>query len=160
MRGILIVLLVLGMTSMAGAALVGDVWASAWTINVDISGATTDLYLALAVEGTGWTLTNFAAGADAPSDSSMFSTLADAGLSSLGTGELWAMADFSPPYTYDNGQWLTATVVWDGFSGFEDIKVYEVDESLGTTLLDSLLIPEPMTIALLGLGGLFLRRRK
>ena len=45
--------------------------------------------------------------------------------------------------------------------GPEDVLVRLIDYDTGA-VLDSLLIhqPEPMTIALLGLGGLFLRRRK
>ena len=35
-----------------------------------------------------------------------------------------------------------------------------LDESMATTLDTITVVPEPMTIALLGLGGLFLRRRK
>jgi len=46
------------------------------------------------------------------------------------------------------------------------VKLYTIDaELIGATLVDSVVIhqipiPEPMTVALLGLGGLFLRRRK
>ncbi len=45
--------------------------------------------------------------------------------------------------------------------GTNDVLIELYDQS-GATLVDSLVIhqPEPMTIALLGLGGLFLRRRK
>jgi hypothetical protein len=46
------------------------------------------------------------------------------------------------------------------------VKLYTVDPYfIAATLVDSVIIhqvpiPEPMTVALLGLGGLFLRRRK
>jgi hypothetical protein len=44
----------------------------------------------------------------------------------------------------------------------DTVKLYHVaDDWSGVTLLDTAtLIPEPMTLVLLGLGGLFLRRRK
>ncbi|MFH1371992.1 MAG: PEP-CTERM sorting domain-containing protein [Planctomycetota bacterium] len=70
------------------------------------------------------------------------------------------------------GIWLTTTaiiplgtVIFDGFifhcEGIGDAIIQIVDE--GGTVVDTVIvhqIPEPMTVALLGLGGLFLKRRK
>jgi hypothetical protein len=61
------------------------------------------------------------------------------------------------PATCPSGVWMTAdwysTVpVW--------VRAYETIDTVNWTLLDEIQIPEPMTIALLGLGGLFLLRRR
>jgi len=160
MRNLLIIFLVLGMTSMASAALVGTVTGNGSNyVELGITGATGDGYIAFAVDADG-TLSSIAAGTNAPGDASSFGTLAANGLSSLGTGELWAMIDTSVPYEFPDGQWLTSSFAFVGAATSSVISAYEVDELGGTTLLSSYTIPEPMTIVLLGLGGLFLRRRK
>ncbi len=50
-------------------------------------------------------------------------------------------------------EWVTITL-WD------DAEGYEAEDVQDTILIHQYIIPEPMTIALLGLGGLFLRHRK
>ena len=157
MKNLLVLALVLAVTSFAAAVPV-------WTIT-DVGGAVTisvaasdarDLYLALTVD-SGAVLSSIAKGANAPSDSMSAGSLASNAVVLPGeTGEVWAMADFSSPYTYGAGTWLTATRTGSPTT----IRLYEVDENSGTAPLASLYIPEPATIAILSLGGLLLRRKK
>jgi hypothetical protein len=64
---------------------------------------------------------------------------------------------FGFPATCESGVWLTADwsapiPVW--------VRAYETLDMGGTwILLDEIQVPEPMTIALMGLGGLFLLHR-
>ena len=62
-----------------------------------------------------------------------------------------------PAHPAQAGDWFTVTVT--GLSVGDSLDVEDVSDgykSVGTITV----LPEPMTIALLGLGGLFLRRRK
>ena len=47
-----------------------------------------------------------------------------------------------------------------GYVGFLDVKVLNENDSVIQDVATIEVVPEPVTIALLGLGGLFLRRRK
>lgn len=74
----------------------------------------------------------------------------------------WDGADFSygdspiPLDAVEAGTWFTF-----GYTGNVGDVIDVYDYALGTPLVGTItIIPEPMTIALLGLGGLFLRRRK
>lgn len=70
----------------------------------------------------------------------------------------FTVASFPPNPTISAGDHIQVTVTGIG-EGATALNLYAND---GVTLLDSAaitVIPEPMTIALLGLGGLFLRRR-
>ena len=71
------------------------------------------------------------------------------------------IAQDNAPETWDiqSGVHFTGTLTTFGSTGTYTINLYANDF---VTVIDTLpvSIPEPMTIALLGLGGLFLRRRK
>jgi hypothetical protein len=124
-----------------------------------------DIFLILAVDSSG-ILSDFVKGSDAPSDSFSAGTLTlndyDMDFSSLGQGELWLMADWttSEP-VYNDGDWLTASFAFAA-AGPSTVSLYEVAEDASYSLITShtFIVPEPMTMALLGLGGLFLYRRK
>jgi hypothetical protein len=67
----------------------------------------------------------------------------------------------SPPFTGVTSQTILSDISLSLSGSSATLYLYRVDgTTLATTFESSVLIPEPMTIALLGLGGLFLRRRR
>ena len=63
--------------------------------------------------------------------------------------------DTSSPFDIAAGTQFSMSILAGATTGFQ---IDLMNDAL--TILDSVYVPEPMTIALLGLGGLFLRRRK
>ncbi len=163
MRKLLVLTLVLGMASLANAVVVYDLTGGAntatGTINVYVVGATADVYLALVIESPGVVSPNASAdmslGAAAPTMSMYVQEQTVSGDS----GETW-MFGAAPGESYVDGIWLTAN--WTGATSVVNIKLYDTPDGVTFTLLDTqpVGVPEPMTIALLGLGGLLLRRRR
>ena len=163
MKKLLVLMLVLAMAPVASAITGSIVIDSGTSWHVTIAGSYADPYLIVAIDTTyAATLAGFTKGGNAPSDSISFGTTVDAGVGYLGQGEVWAMADMSSPYTYSDGTWLTGTAsgtaLVDG-AGVAYMWLYESPDGSTINLLDTVYVPEPMTLVLLGLGGLFLRRR-
>ena len=172
MKKLLVLMLVLGLTSVAGAVLTdisisvnGEITAS----EIWISPSDTvviDIHSAVANE-MGLAYINFnLAGAGT------LYTLSGARV----TDNAGDQGGYVGPYDYDVYREFELTVADTGgiivagtmfevdlhCEGLGDVFV-ELQEGVGYTVVDTLTIhqiPEPMTVALLGLGGLFLRRRK
>jgi hypothetical protein len=67
------------------------------------------------------------------------------------------VSSFNPENAIVAGEHVTVNIAYSG-AGETVLNLYADD---GATLLDSAtILPEPMSLMLLGLGGLFLRRRK
>ena len=159
MRKLLIFMLVLGMASLAQA---GFVIVNNYDVDgtVDLDAASpgterTDTYFILGID-TG-TLTGGNIHASSPVDASVFTAYNHPAVTGLGLDgwfltidDYTASAPFSAGNYFENFD-VTTTGGWAYF--------LEAGGSLASPI-DKVYIPEPMTIALLGLGGLFLRRRR
>jgi len=147
-----LLVLVLAVASLANAiSFTGAYNPSTDIVTISCTADPETCYIALAITDGGGTLSNFAAGAQAPPDSHLIGPVTG--------GELWQMIHITTGTpVYVTGEWLTAD-----FSGSipSIATYYEYDlESESFIELGTINIPEPGTIALLCLGGLMLRRRK
>jgi len=166
MKKLLILMLVLGLASSASAFVVNldptgaaDTPAGAQSLNVvsDTDNAFYEYYL-VSMDITYGSISSIAilpaAGDDAATT--------DLG-PMLGYAMVWSVnaVDSAPPFNTVAGVQFTAAVNFTGAAVGEDLTIQLLDPTL--TVLDSMTyngIPEPMTIALLGLGSLFLLRRR
>jgi hypothetical protein len=167
MKKLLVLMLVLGMTSVASAAL-GDI-----TLNAkgDLSGVTVDgtmaaldtevFYILVVSEGTVSPLDGMGLGAAAPSMAG-YGADSDGWIGTIPftagyTGGAWVMAS-APGEVFKTGEYLNLGVAYVGQAW---VEAWYFDEGSGATgFINSVLLPEPMTLALLGLGGLFMLRRR
>ena len=163
MKKLLILMLVLGMASMASAALsvggattVGD----GGTAVITVSSDNTDPWTAYVDDSTwasGGAIVSVVATAAAGQEAGIT-------LQSNGYAYRFQTLDTSPattPNVSSGIQWNVT--VDDGGLDIDDtftVYFYENDYSATWGSVTMTVTPEPMTIALLGLGGLFLRRRK
>jgi len=168
MKKLLILMLVLGLTSMANATISlwapgvvgGEINMAAGDLVVDVVSSDTepwDGFIAI-VDGTYGdygTVTQLpAAGSDA--------TLVDYGPFDIYAHITQIGASCLDPVNYDveAGTQFQTTVSFTGIALGQNLEFLLLDDSLATVGSITISIPEPMTIALLGLGGLFLLRRR
>ncbi len=159
MKKLLVLVLVLGMSSMANAALT-DILSD---IELQLSGTTV-------------TIVGLDAGAESSwSDGGVYTSVSNGTVSAPLTsnqnaGDLRAIQQWTGYNGVDirigqgtgpalqTGEWFTFQ--YSGNVG-DVFDIYDYTQGGSTTPVGTLtLLPEPMTIVLLGLGGLFLRRRK
>jgi hypothetical protein len=167
MKKLLVLMLVLGMVSSAHAAL-GPVSLNA---KGDMSGVTLDgtmtaldteaFHILVVSDGTLSPLNDTALGAAAPSLAGLSADhTAWVGVIPFTagyTGASWIMAN-APGEAFLTGEYLSLDCAYVGQAL---VEAWYFDEGSGATgLIGEVLLPEPMTIALLGLGSLFMLRRR
>jgi len=169
MKKLVALVLVLGLCSLANAALTIGVNAAMDTVTISGDGATTNVAAYLLVEGpgaiAGGTLV-YTGSLSAYQDLEAFAT--DLGmppaeaLATLGGIVGKTLTDLSA-MTFADGAIPPASTAGILVSGIRLTWTGEVTLSLvsddGAITYDTEKVPEPLTIVLLGLGGLFLRRR-
>ena len=166
MKKLLVLVLVLGLASLASAQMT---WTGAYDpvtkiVNVSVTDNEGQMYIALAITDGDGTLSPFARGADSPlATASAFTMGADGDkdFQGYGEGEIWSILDVTTGTpVYNDGEWVKATYV-AGTTATSTATMYEFTEAGGVgNSRGTIFIPEPATIALLCLGGLLLRRKK
>ena len=168
MKKLVVLMLVVGMASLASAAftvsdqsvLVGGTVAIG--IENDIADADlSNFFVGLVGANASWDMTENIYSPPVPGSLATYQSNMYYG-DALGTGELLWYSTLSGPVVDKYG---VGTLADFGLSadavGTVDINLYDGNLSLLDTATVTITdIPEPITMALLGLGGLFLRRKK
>ena len=167
MKKMLMLVLVLGLASVASAVptFTGAYNSGTGVVSVSITNNEGIMNIGLAITDGSGTLSGFAKGASAPADSAFaYSMGAGQDFEGYGEGEIWVMIHITTDTpVYIDGEWLKANFTFatgktSGFATMYNFDEPETFTNMGTIQLG--IVPEPITISLLGLGGLFLRRRK
>ena len=160
MKKLLAILLILGMASMANAAI--SIAYNSGTGNLEVSSDTTAVwggYLVITddTNGTYGSVTVLASAGNTGSAEGTFDHA-----STLGYDVVTDInADHADPYTtIATGVQFTAPVSFTGTATGEILKIDLLDFSAVWQGAIQFEVPEPMTLSLLGLGGLALLRRR
>jgi hypothetical protein len=155
MKKLLILVMVLAMASLANATLSLSISGSAGseTISLVATGETVASIEGISVSGDDATIGTFAIGPKAGTMTGFGAMGTDAGLPN---GEVWGFGIGIPPEVFQDGVWLTAQMTRTAVAT-ATLTYYDSDGNI--TGHTDYIVPEPVTIALLGLGGLLLRRR-
>ena len=166
MKKLLILMLVFGLASSASALTVtldpsgnqGDTAAGVQSLDVVSDSILPYEYFLTSMDITYGDITSIAVQTAAGDDATATNLGPMAGYAMV-----WSVnaLDTGEPFNTVPGVHFTASVNFTGAADGEDLTIELLNGALQT--LDSVTyegVPEPMTIALLGLGGLLLRRRK
>jgi hypothetical protein len=160
MKKLLVLLLVLGMTSAASAGLtLSAVDGDTVSLDGDIDA---DIYVLVVSDGTLSPLDGTALSIPAAPTLSGYAADSSAWIGVISfpagmTGGSWVLAS-APGEAYQTGRYLTLDVA---YSGQADVFAAWFNENTGGTgEIGRITVPEPMTVALLGLGGLLMLRRR
>lgn len=159
MKKLLVLSLVMAVAGLANAGMIG-LEADGQTVTLVGSGFTaaegSTCFLVFGLDTAVPTMNYVGTGSLVTDMAPIYGLAAFEGMLGLDAGSLKAaymidIKDTTDPFAIPNGVLVTAETIGVG-------TVYYLDQ--GGALLGSVFIPEPMTMGLLGLGALFLRRRK
>ncbi|MHC4546167.1 MAG: PEP-CTERM sorting domain-containing protein [Planctomycetota bacterium] len=172
MKKLLVLMLVFGMTSIASATItslmnVQDDGGGMFSIQIpNLNNVDDGLggYWAL-IGNSSYPVIGGAIAATIPSYfvtlSSVLGDAGDTGLFAYGIGRWGAFGTTTPTYSTSPAVYADSFSIGPYTGGEFNLYLYAIADDLSSvTLINTYYIPEPMTIALLGLGGLFLLRRR
>jgi hypothetical protein len=160
MKKLLVLVLVLGMSVMANAAVInfaGDNTPGAGNVSISVSniGEWLDGFMVVTIQGAG-TLTS-QKGPAAPTEAALAGTMAEFDLATTyGNGDVWTM--ISSTSVYPSGVWINAAYAGAVAGDVLTARV-SLDGATWTDLGSITIVPEPATMVILALGGLLFRRK-
>jgi len=158
MKKLLVLVLVLSIASVASATLslttVTPTQGSE-VLAVNAVGESVAAYFGVSIAGADASMI-ITKGAAAGSNTALAGNIADVNPALV--GEIWVYGIGVPPEVWQDGIYANIAVT---HTAQADVTLWSYDGDVTLTQIGTVhLTPEPMTLGLLGIGGLFLRRRK